>query len=130
MILSEGFNQLSKPELSSKCSVQLGDDKKTDFYEPCEFTDGSKGVGGELTVRGAQLGVASGTNYPVTSASCSFGQFNKFDPHSTELTYGAVEILPMRASGTLIRLPGPVGMPITSFTLKRAVKSCQQSVNS
>ncbi|MEQ1530246.1 MAG: hypothetical protein ABL925_13105, partial [Methylococcales bacterium] len=68
--------------------------KKTDFYDPCEFTGGDKGVGGAPTVRGAQIGTVAGTNHPITSASCSFGQFNRFDPNSTENTFGAVEVLP------------------------------------
>ncbi len=68
--------------------------KKTDFYDPCEFTGGAKGVNGAPTVRGAQLGTVAGTNHPITSASCSFGQFNQFDANSTENTFGAVEVLP------------------------------------
>ena len=67
--------------------------RKSDFYDPCEFTGGAKGVNGEPTVRGEQLGTVLGTDHPITSASCSFGQFNLFDPNSTEKTFGAVEIL-------------------------------------
>jgi hypothetical protein len=67
--------------------------RKTDFYDPCEFTGGAKGVNGEPTERGKPVGTALGTDHPVTSASCSFGQFNLFDPTSAEKTFGAFEIL-------------------------------------
>lgn len=67
--------------------------RKSDFYDPCEFTGGDKGVNGEPTVRGAQLGTVAGTDHPITSASCSFGQFNLFDAGSTTNTFGAFEVL-------------------------------------
>ncbi len=68
--------------------------KKSDFYDPCEFTGGTKGVNGAPTVRGAPVGQVLGTDHLITSASCSFGQFNKFDASSSEKTFGASEILP------------------------------------
>ncbi|WP_150048469.1 cytochrome c3 family protein [Methylomonas rhizoryzae] len=68
--------------------------KKSDFYDPCEFTGGNQGVYGEPTERGKLLGTVKGTGHVINSATCSFGQFNQFDPDSDANTFGAYEILP------------------------------------